>query len=75
MNEMFYLTMPLTHSIHGYMASDIWFKTTQIMRGNLHQIGIFYTYHPTDKIPWLLVHQLWRTGWNEKYLGGSTKKD
>ena len=23
-------------------------------------------------IPWLLLHQLWSTGWNEKYLNGST---
>ena len=30
--EMFYLTMYSTHFIHGYMASDIWYRTTQIAR-------------------------------------------
>ena len=30
--EMFYLTMHSTHFIYGYMASDIWKRTTQIAR-------------------------------------------
>ena len=30
--EMFYLTMHSTHFIYGYMASDIWLRTTQIVR-------------------------------------------
>ena len=29
---MFYLTTHSTHFIYGYMASDIWYKTTQIAR-------------------------------------------
>ena len=29
---MFYLTMHSTHFIYGYMASDIWQRTTQIAR-------------------------------------------
>ena len=29
---MFYLTMHSTHFIYGYMASDIWYRTTQIAR-------------------------------------------
>ena len=33
--EMFYLTTHSTHFIYGYMASDIWLRTTQIVRGNL----------------------------------------
>ena len=32
--EMFYLTTHSTHFIYGYMASDIWLRTTQIARGN-----------------------------------------
>ena len=28
--EMFYLTTHSTHFIYGYMASDIWYRTTQI---------------------------------------------
>ena len=30
---MFYLTTHSTHFIYGYMASDIWLRTTQIARG------------------------------------------
>ena len=30
--EMFYLTTHSTHFIYGYMASDIWYTTTQIAR-------------------------------------------
>ena len=29
---MFYLTTHSTHFIYGYMASDIWLRTTQIVR-------------------------------------------
>ena len=29
---MFYLTTHSTHFIYGYMASDIWLRTTQIAR-------------------------------------------
>ena len=32
--EMFYLTTHSTHFIYGYMASDMWKRTTQIARGN-----------------------------------------
>ena len=34
--EMFYLTTHSTHYIYGYMASDIWYRTTQIVR-TLHR--------------------------------------
>ena len=30
--EMFYLTTHSTHFIYGYMASDVWYRTTQIVR-------------------------------------------
>ena len=30
--EMFYLTTHSTHFIYGYMASDIWLRTTPIVR-------------------------------------------
>ena len=29
---MFYLKTHSTHFIYGYMASDIWYRTTQIVR-------------------------------------------
>ena len=32
--EMFYLTTHSTHFIYGYMASDIWLRTTDSERGN-----------------------------------------
>ena len=32
--EMFYLTTHSTHFMYGYTASDIWYRTIQIMRGN-----------------------------------------
>ena len=31
-NEMFYLTTHSIHFIYGYMASDIWFRTIQMVR-------------------------------------------
>ena len=39
--EMFYLTTHSTHFIYGYMASDIWLRTTQIVRKETrcHHIG------------------------------------
>ena len=33
--EMFYLTTHSTHFIYCYMASDLWYSTNQIVRGNL----------------------------------------
>ena len=34
--EMFYLTTLSTHFIYGSMASDIWQRTTQIVREETH---------------------------------------
>ena len=31
-NEVFYFTMHSTHFIYGYMVSDIWLRTIQIVR-------------------------------------------
>ena len=31
--------------------------------------------HTGNHIPWPLLHQSWSTGWNEKYVNGSTMKD
>ena len=38
---MFYLTAHSTHFIYGYMASDIWLRTTLIVRDETrcHHIG------------------------------------
>ena len=35
---MFYLIMHSTHFIYGYMASDIWYRTTQIAREETHSL-------------------------------------
>ena len=40
---MFYLTKQSTHFIYGYMASNIWYRTTQIARGNpISPYGLFF---------------------------------
>ena len=58
--EMFYLTTHSTYFIYGYMASDIWLRTTQIVRKETRCRHIGYSYrlsarallyaHPTDRI-------------------------
>ena len=57
---MFYLTTHSTHFVYGYMASEIWERTTQIGREETryYHIGysfqlaarVFYMHHPTDRI-------------------------
>ena len=43
---MFYLTTHSTHFIYGYMASDIWLRTTQIARErNVLFNDAFNTFH------------------------------
>ena len=58
--EMFYLMTHSTHFIYGYMASNIWSRTIQIVRKETRcrHIGysfqlttrFFYMHHPTDSI-------------------------
>ena len=58
--EMFYLTTQSTHFIYGYMASDIWLRTIQIVRKETccRHIGysfrltarVLFMHHPTDRI-------------------------
>ena len=48
--EMFYLTTHLTHFIYGYMASDIWLRTTQIVREETRCRHIGYSFRLTDRI-------------------------
>ena len=36
---MFYLTKPSTHFIYDYMASDIWLRTTMIIREEIRFMG------------------------------------
>ena len=42
--EMFYLTTHSTHFIYGYMASDIWYRTTHIRREEIRcrHIGYYF---------------------------------
>ena len=70
--DMFNLTMHSTHFIYSYMASDIWCRTIQIVRGNpLLPHGLLFPIICTipqtgEHIPQPLLHQSWSTGWNEK---------
>ena len=83
--EMFYLTMHSTHFIYGYMASDIWLRTILIVRKETRCHHMGYSYRLTARV--LLYAPSHRqdntyhglcytsrgsTGWNEKYLNGST---
>ena len=42
--EMFYLTMHSTHFIYGYMVSDIWQSTSQIVREETHFHHMGYSF-------------------------------
>ena len=48
--EMFYLTTHSTYLIYGYMASDIWLRTTQIVRKETHCRHIGYSYRLTARV-------------------------
>ena len=48
--EMFYLTMHSTHFIYGYMVSDIWLRTTQIVREETCCRHIGYSYWLTARV-------------------------
>ena len=72
--EMFYLTTHSTHFIYGYMASDIWLRTIQIVREETRCRHIGYSFRLTARV--LLYapshrqnstcHGLCYTSWNEK---------
>ena len=49
----FYLTTHSTHFIYGYMASDIWLRTTQIVRQDTRCCHIGYSYRLTA---WVLLY-------------------
>ena len=48
--EMFYLTTHSTHFIYGYMASDIWLRTIQIVREETRCRHIGYSYRLTARV-------------------------
>ena len=48
--EMFYLTTHSTHSIYGYMASDIWLRTILIVRKETRCRHIDYSYQLTARV-------------------------
>ena len=48
--EMFYLTTHSTHFIYGYMASDIWLRTIQIVRKETRCRHIGYSYWLTARV-------------------------
>ena len=48
--EMFYLTTHSTHFIYGYMASDIWLRTIQIVRKETRCHHIGYSYRLTARV-------------------------
>ena len=82
--DMFYLT---THSTHfylrlydvGHMVKD----HSDSERGNpLPPHGLLFPIsskvvflYASSHIPQPLLHQSWRTGWNKKWLSGSTMRD
>ena len=47
---MFYLTMHTTHFIYGYMASDIWLRTTQIVRKEICCRHMDYSFRLAGRI-------------------------
>ena len=49
-NEMFYLTTRSTHFIYGYMALDIWYSTTQIVREETHCRNMDYSFRLTARV-------------------------
>ena len=86
--KCFSLTTHSTHFIYGYMVSDITVKNHWYSeRGNpllphgllfpISSEGSFICTIPQTgwHTPQPLVHQSWSTGWNEKWLNGSTMKD
>ena len=48
--EMFYLTAHSTHFIYGYMASDIWSRTTQIVREETRCRHMGYSFRLTARV-------------------------
>ena len=48
--EIFYLTTHSTHFIYGYMASDIWYGTTQIAREETCCRHIGYSFRLTARV-------------------------
>ena len=48
--EMFYLTTHSTHFIYGYMASDIWLRTTQIAREEIRYRHMGYSFRLTARV-------------------------
>ena len=48
--EMFYLTTHSTHFIYGYMTSDIWYRTTQIVREETRCHNMGYSFRLTARV-------------------------
>ena len=84
---MFYLATHSTHFIYGYITSDIWQMTTQIVREETHCRHIGYAFrlaarvllyaHPTYRLAHTtsFVSPVVKYYSNEKQLNGSTMKD
>ena len=48
--EMLYLMTHSTHFIYGYMESDIWLRTVQIVRKEIRCHHIGYSYRLTARV-------------------------
>ena len=48
---MFYLTTHSTHFIYGYMALDIWYRTTQIVREETRCRHMGYSFQLAARVP------------------------
>ena len=57
--EMFYLTTHSTHFIYGYLASDIWLRTSLIVRKETRCHHIGYSFRLTARV---LLHAPSQTG-------------
>ena len=86
---MVYLTTRYIYYIYGYIASNIWERTTQIVREETrcrHYMGyssinnmssLYAPFHRQDRTYYDLLYQSWRSGWKKKKkkISGSTIKD
>ena len=48
--KMFYLMMHSTHFIYGYMVSDIWYRTTQIVRDETRCRHMCYSFQLAARV-------------------------
>ena len=76
--KCFYLTTHSNHLIYGYMDSNIWQRTTDIAKEETrcrNYMDYSFRLAARDLLYAPSHRQSRSTGWNEKYLNGSSMKD